>query len=389
MKDISLSIHTLHIEHVMLLSLYTLLTVGNSLLYKSMKGIHYFSAYTFFALLGSIAVAARGSIPDFVSIVVGNLFVVAAYLLLFLSLAALFGARRSNFWLQGALAFVAVVTMLQWGLFQPNTALRLIAYSIVLGVQQAHIAWFILHRQDGTLRRPGGPIAIMLAALALTNMVRIFGVSVNGAPSNYLQAGAFLSWIVMINSCLQCGAMVAYVWMTAALLRNDLELQASTDPLTGILNRRAMEREAERHIAACSAIAAPVSAIIIDLDRFKSINDSLGHLAGDRMLLTVATALRQGIRSGDLLARMGGDEFAVILPHTSLDEAARLAEQLRARIENLDAGDNTRVTASFGLATSDPLAPTWNNLVMQCDRALYTAKSVGGNHAASQPQLVA
>ena len=118
-------IHTLHLEHVWLLSIYTLLTVANSLLYKNMKGIHFFSAYTFFALLGAISVAARGSIPDFLSIVVGNLFVVAAYLLLFLSLAALFGARRPNFWVQGALIFLGVVTMLQWGLFQPNTALRL------------------------------------------------------------------------------------------------------------------------------------------------------------------------------------------------------------------------------------------------------------------------
>jgi diguanylate cyclase (GGDEF)-like protein len=373
----------------MLLSLYTLLTVANSLLYKSMKGIHFFSAYTFCALLGATSVAARGSIPDFVSIVVGNLLVVAAYLLFFLSLAALFGARRSNFWLQGMLALVAVVTMLQWGLFQPNTALRLIAYSVVLCVQQVHIAWFMIRQQEGTLRRPGGPIAIMLAALALTNLVRIFGVSVNGAPSNYLQAGPFLSWIVMINSCLQCGVMVAYVWMTAALLRHDLELQASTDPLTGVLNRRAIEREAERHIAACSAAAAPISAIIIDLDRFKSINDSFGHNAGDRMLLAVATALKQGIRPGDLLARMGGDEFAVILPGTTQAEAADLAEQLRARVENLDAGDGTRVTASFGLAESDPLAPTWNHLAMRCDKALYSAKSAGGNHAMAQPELVA
>jgi diguanylate cyclase (GGDEF)-like protein len=374
----------------MLLSLYTLLTVANSLLYKSMKGIHYFSAYTVCALLGSIAVAARGDIPDFVSIVVGNLFVVAAYLLFFLSLAAQFGARRWNFWLQGALALAAVVTMLQWGLFRPDTALRLIAYSVVLGIEQAHIAWFIVMRkQAGTLRRYGGPLALMVAALALTNLVRIFGVSLNGAPSNYLQAGAFLSWIVMINSCLQCGAMVAYVWMTAALLRNDLELQASTDPLTGVLNRRAIERDAERHIAACSTTAAPVSAIIIDLDRFKSINDSLGHHAGDKMLLAVATALKQAIRPGDLLARMGGDEFAVVLPNTSLDKAGQLAEQLRARVENLEAGDGTRVTASFGLAESDPLAPTWDRLVMQCDKALYAAKSAGGNLATAQPRLVA
>ena len=293
----------------MLLALYTVLTVANSLLYRGVRGIHWFSLYNLFALLGAISVALRGDIPDFLSIVVGNVFVVVAYFLLYLSLSALFGGKRQTIWLHAGLVFAGVATNLQWGLFTPNTTLRLLAYSIVLGLQQTLIAGFILRRNDRALRKACAALAIMLAALALTNLVRILGVSQQGAPNDYLQAGAFLAWIVMINSCLQCGVIVAYVWMSAALLRNELEIQAMTDPLTGLLNRRAIERAAEREIALCAQVAAPLCAIILDLDNFKTINDSLGHSRGDALLTAVAAALAASVvgleQDVDLLAASG------------------------------------------------------------------------------------
>jgi diguanylate cyclase (GGDEF)-like protein len=367
----------------MLLALYTVLTVANSLLYRGVRGIHWFSLYNLFALLGAISVALRGDIPDFLSIVVGNVFVVVAYFLLYLSLSALFGGKRQTIWLHAGLVFAGVATNLQWGLFTPNTTLRLLAYSIVLGLQQTLIAGFILRRNDRALRKACAALAIMLAALALTNLVRILGVSQQGAPNDYLQAGAFLAWIVMINSCLQCGVIVAYVWMSAALLRNELEIQAMTDPLTGLLNRRAIERAAEREIALCAQVAAPLCAIILDLDNFKTINDSLGHSRGDALLTAVAAALQRGVRPTDVLARMGGDEFAIVLPFTAVEAALTLAESLRRAIHAIDLGEGAAVTASFGIAEADPATRSWDRLVLQCDQALYASKRSGGNLASS------
>jgi diguanylate cyclase (GGDEF)-like protein len=383
-------IHTLHIEHVGLLALYTLVTVINSMLYKGMKGIHWFSLYSFCALLGAVAVAMRGQIPDFLSIVIGNLFVVAGYCLLFLSLADFFGRKAYHLYLQGALLLIGVVTMLQFGYFHPDTKLRLIAYSIVLGIQQGHIAIYLLREKEGSLRLATGSMALMLGALSLTNMTRVVGVSVQGAPHDYLAAGPFLAWIVVINSCLQCGAMVAYVWMTAAFLRRDLQIQASTDPLTGLLNRRAIELAAEQHIVAHRKSNQPISAIILDLDKFKKINDSHGHHCGDATLIAIASCLQRGMRRDDILARIGGDEFAILLPHTSEEQATEIAERLRASIEEtrivygqVQAG----VTASFGLGHLQGSNDSWEDLFMRCDKALYEVKGAGGNLAITGPSL--
>jgi len=367
-----------------LLALLTLLTVANSRLSKGTKGIHWFTLYNFFALLGAVSVALRGQLPDFLSIVGGNLFVVAGYLFLFLSLAELFGGKTYQFYLQVFLVLVGVVTMLQYGLIHPDTKNRLIAYSIVLGCQQAHIAIFMWRKEDAKLRLAGGTMALMLAALSLANFIRVVGVFYQGAPSNYLQAGPFLAWILIANSGLQCGAMVAYVWMTAALLRHDLQVQASTDPLTGLLNRRAIEVAAERGIAACKQAQTPISAVVIDLDGFKQINDSYGHNCGDATLIAVASCLQRGVRKKDLLARVGGDEFAVLLPETSIDEAMEIVERLRYSIEGMEivyGQIQTKVTASFGLAQVERSTSNWEHLVHDCDKALYAVKRAGGNRA--------
>ena len=377
-----MGIHLLHIEHVALLLLCTLLTVGNSWLYKEMKGIHWFSLYNVATLLGAAAVALRGAIPDFLSIVVGNLVVVLGYAFLFLSLTDLFGRKTAHVYFQAALILVAVVTMVEYGTLHPDTADRLIAYSIVLGCQQIHVALLIARKEDGTLRFISAPMALVLAALALMNLTRILNVQFAGAPADYLQAGTSLQWVVIANSSLQCAVIVAYVWMTAAFLHADLELQASTDPLTGLLNRRAIESAADRTLAACKQANEPVCAITVDLDGFKQINDSHGHHCGDATLVAVARTLRSCVRKQDVLARLGGDEFAILLPQASLETASEFAERLRTAIESLEivyGPVRTRVTASLGLAQVESSAPDWDTLIMHCDQALYAAKRAGGN----------
>ena len=386
-----MGIHILHVQHVMLLSVLTLLTLANAALYRGIRGIHWFTLYNICALLGALSVSLRGGLPDFVSIVVGNLFVISAYAALFFSLTELFGRQRRQLYLHALFIAIGVVTMVLYGSFEPDTRLRLMAYSFVLGCQQAQIALLILRKEDGSLRRIGGPMAAVVGALALTNLIRLIGVSYQGAPNDYLQAGPFLAWIVPINTCLQCGAMVSYVWMTSALLRRDLQIQASTDPLTGLLNRRAIQLGAEREIEGCMQRHCPISAVFLDLDAFKPINDTYGHKLGDATLIAVAACLQRGMRSTDLLARIGGDEFAALLPNTSLRDATDIAERLRIAIAELVvpyAAAPIRLTGSFGISQADEHV-TWDLLASRCDQALYVAKRAGGNTVSNDSTMPA
>ena len=147
-----------------------------------------------------------------------------------------------------------------------------------------------------------------------------------------------------------------------------------TDPLTGISNRRAFDESFEKLLTVhANSEQGPLAIAMLDLDHFKRVNDVQGHLAGDRVLQDVTQLIKAGIREGDVLARFGGEEFVVLMPHTTLESAAGLSERLRKRIE-----DKLETTASIGLAASTPGEST-TSLLARADAALYTAKKEGRN----------
>ncbi len=144
--------------------------------------------------------------------------------------------------------------------------------------------------------------------------------------------------------------------------------QALTDPLTGLPNRRALEMALEREAARVARGEEPFSLVLLDLDDFKRVNDEKGHPEGDRLLKEVGRYLVGHVRKGDLVGRWGGEEFALLLPKTHGEQAARLAERLREGLKGLG------VTASLGVATyGGDLA----DLYRRADQALYRAKEGG------------
>jgi diguanylate cyclase (GGDEF)-like protein len=158
-----------------------------------------------------------------------------------------------------------------------------------------------------------------------------------------------------------------------------LRLLAMTDELTGVPNRRAaltVLSHALRHSP------DPISILIIDLDHFKSINDRHGHLIGDETLKRVAADLRDAIVDPAFFGRLGGEEFAAVLPHTNTEAARSIAELLRERVLRLDLsrwlGDR-RVTVSIGIATSHPGRDSVTSMLRRADGALYAAKDAGRN----------
>ncbi len=377
-----MDMHTLHIEHAVLLGLFTLLTVANTLLHREMKGVGWFPLYTFCAFMGAVLIALRGEVSPWESVVAGGLFFSLAYVFLHRWLTEFFGMQAHQWRVQALLVVCAVGIQIRFGTSQPNTRERLFFYSLVLAAQVAVSAYFVFQRASGPLRPSGWVMGGILALLCANNVIRAFGTMYLGAPQNYLQGGVVLSWTLLATSVLQGAVTIAFVWMTAAGLRQELEVQASTDPLTGLLNRRAIETTADREILLCGLQRRPMAAILIDLDGFKQINDAYGHHCGDAVLIAVARCLQSKMRAQDHIARLGGDEFVVLLPNTTWEEASIIAETLRSCLEEtspLVDQTLTKVLASFGVSEMRSRDRGWDQLIMSCDRALYAVKEQGGN----------
>jgi diguanylate cyclase (GGDEF)-like protein/putative nucleotidyltransferase with HDIG domain len=150
-----------------------------------------------------------------------------------------------------------------------------------------------------------------------------------------------------------------------------------TDPLTGLLNRRGFEEAFELEVERARRLESPLTLLVGDLDRFKLLNDRLGHPAGDRALELLGEALAAGVRRIDRVGRMGGEEFALILPETDEHEGYVLAERLRAKVRENFAADLFPLTISFGVASYPTHGATTAALLKAADQALYTAKEFG------------
>lgn len=183
-------------------------------------------------------------------------------------------------------------------------------------------------------------------------------------------------------------AAIFSICLENALNHERLKLVGLTDPLTGIYNRRYFEARCNEEIAHAHRHDLPLSCMLLDIDRFKQINDTLGHLAGDEVLRRVAERIRLQLRNDDFIARYGGEEFVVMLPRTTLEQAARIAERIRATIAARAVQplpDQERVvTISVGVARlprepAESLAMSMRQLVDAADGALYRAKENGRN----------
>ncbi|WP_051534697.1 sensor domain-containing diguanylate cyclase [Deefgea rivuli] len=161
-----------------------------------------------------------------------------------------------------------------------------------------------------------------------------------------------------------------------------LEVAAHTDPLTGLLNRRALYERADQEIDRAKRSQKPLSVIMMDIDHFKKINDTYGHEVGDQALLKLAIQCLKTLRSTDLMARAGGEEFVILLPDTDLAKAQEVAERLRVVIENTQIQPPAQ--AAFHYTISQGVAQTLanetlNQVMVRADSAMYTAKKSGRN----------
>lgn len=183
-------------------------------------------------------------------------------------------------------------------------------------------------------------------------------------PSGYMATGMFV------------------IFMLASDLSEQMREIAIRDQLTGVLNRRGLGDQGATAYATARRNDLPVSVIMTDIDRFKNINDDFGHSTGDAALVHFAGLLKEGRRAEDILARVGGEEFALVLPGTELKHALKIADELCIMIESTPmkaAGAALNMTASFGVATLSESDENLSEVIIKADRALYRSKRAGRN----------
>lgn len=168
---------------------------------------------------------------------------------------------------------------------------------------------------------------------------------------------------------------------------NTCEEQAFTDHLTGLANRRRFERQLEREVTRTLRYSRPFCLLLLDIDNFKAVNDTYGHEAGDEAINCLAKTLQAATRGIDMAARVGGEEFAVILPETEFEGGFETAERLRRAISETEIPLVGQITASFGVAEFPLCATTGRELVATADAAMYEAKRQGRNRVCRSVQL--
>lgn len=197
-------------------------------------------------------------------------------------------------------------------------------------------------------------------------------------------------WVnVGIGTCVPAMVAPPIAWLVATLMlevdkaREIAEHLAITDPLTGVFNRRQFQTLAENEFARAARLQLPTTVLLIDIDRFKSVNDIFGHAVGDEVIRAVARACIQELRPYDIFARYGGEEFVVLLPETGRDAAAAVAERLRLSVTavclTIAAEKSVTPTISVGVATQNSSVCSLSLLLTVADFAMYRAKSEGRN----------
>jgi diguanylate cyclase (GGDEF)-like protein len=330
----------------------------------------------------TLIIVARGTIPDFLSIIVGNSLLAAAYGILWCGARKLDGKKVSIL-----LALTGVVIWLTACSIGPIYARPEARATVMAAIGIIYTLLAILElwrgRGDEVWR---WPIMLLLLAHAVAVPIHIplAGAWTHPDPSDLdlLTFAIFEGALVSICAAYLFGGLVKD--RIAARYRR----ASLTDPLTAVANRRGFFDTGERLLVRARFAREPTALIVFDLDRFKSINDGYGHHAGDEVLISFCRLATSQLRPSDLFGRIGGEEFASLLPDTGWHDALWLAERVRKAFE---ASSHTtgqyafRSTVSVGVAISDKEQPDLNALLNAADQALYRAKALGRNRVEPSP----
>ena len=378
-----IDLRTIHVTA----AIYACLCLYMLLIHRStpgLRGVHrIIYGYAAFAL-GAELLALRGRVPNFLSITVANCLLILINVFLYWGIAELLHLRKPQRWLLPATVIPTAAISLYSSYVQPDVSVRIIVVSFIAVAQYGLLVNLLSGPSPQRIHMPRRGLSVLFVVYAGINLYRAWEAHLHN-PRSLLSSAPISNFAFLTPILIGVMTALGVIWLAMAQLQLELEAQSQTDSLTGLLNRRALEEICAQAIEVARRHSYALSLIILDLDRFKSINDEHGHDGGDIVLQHAARCLRANLRDSDYIARLGGEEFVAVLPGASHAEAAEIAEDLRHCLASLSVehlSQEIRLSASFGVATMLPTDATWLEILRRGDRALYLAKEQGRDRVA-------
>ena len=284
----------------------------------------------------------------------------------------------SNLWPYATLVFAGVI----WTtIIQPHAGLSAAILPFVAAITLLLSATMILKHRESPRPAEWAAATTMIIFALVQFPAALFAYGL-GPEKSIVAEMMYSHPTVLVIPAGFVGMAMFVIFMLASDVSVEMKEMAVRDQLTGLLNRRGFGEQSEMAYATARRRNSTVSIIMTDIDHFKAINDEFGHVAGDEALAHVAGLLREDRRIDDIVARVGGEEFALVLPGTELQEATTIADELCERIANTPLsvdGRDVVTTASFGVAAISAKDNSLTDIVGRADRALYRSKRAGRN----------
>jgi diguanylate cyclase (GGDEF)-like protein len=354
-----------------------LLVVGRALSPAYRPSIHWWIGATLLQPAGFVLLSLRDTLSPFLSILVANAFVSMGFAAYVVALRRFYRLPADRGPLLGLVA-LAVAVSFYWGLVEPDLTRRLIAVSVVLAVVLGASAAIIYRHGEGAVRHVAGmAFAGASALMAYRAVILLFDPTL---VTGVFQLTHVQLLTYAVGSVLPVIATIGFLLLCTERSQRELERAARVDYLTDCYNRRAIEELATQSMASARRHGLPLSVLVLDIDHFKRINDELGHAVGDIALVESVARIRGTLRAEDVLGRLGGEEFIVLMPNADGASAVQAGERIRSSFSaqplRMDGHDRS-VTLSIGVATLAPMDREFSQLLRRGDRAMYAAKNAG------------
>jgi diguanylate cyclase (GGDEF)-like protein len=351
--------------------------------YPNFEAARYWCAMALIAAVGAGISLMRGQIDPLIPILLGNGLVIVACCVGAMGIKRFYGKPVS--WLPAiAITCTSVLCLAFFKVWHDDIVARIVIYSIGQTLPIALSLQDLLARENRPVT-PGARMAASITILiALVHGVRsVAAVFEIGGPVALIEFNQFQAAMIVLLVFSAMSWNFGFLLMAIDRLRTEVANLAMFDDLTGTANRRQLLARLDEDCARSDRAMQPFAVLVIDLDGFKEINDCYGHAAGDECLRLFTRSVQAGLRTGDLLARIGGDEFCVVLPSTTLREAAIVARQIvEACRDECAQWNNARISlsASIGIAQwRSEIGRHADRLIAEADQALYIAKKDGKN----------